>query len=102
MACSPLNPLRMSQGSTATKTLRLPGKLSMAFPEPGAASRWYFTSPDGAKEDTGVTTESYTITPADCSTCGWYRVHVTDSCGDSSDVSGAIQALVAHSGKGAL
>jgi hypothetical protein len=33
-ACRPLNPLRISQGSTATNTFRLPEKLNMAWPVP--------------------------------------------------------------------
>src|SRR5437899_1355324 len=33
-ACSPLKPLRMSQASSATNTLRLPEKLSMPFAVP--------------------------------------------------------------------
>jgi hypothetical protein len=31
-ACNPLNPLRRSQGSTATSTFKLPEKLNMAWP----------------------------------------------------------------------
>jgi hypothetical protein len=59
----------------------------------GATFHWYFTPFGGAEEDTGVTAASLTISPADCSKRGLYRVQVTNACGDSSDAVGEIRVF---------
>lgn len=57
----------------------------------GAAFHWFFRPAGGVEADTGVTTASYTVNPVDCSTRGFYRVQVTNTCGDSTDTQGEIQ-----------
>jgi hypothetical protein len=84
-------------GTWVTKITTTSASLSVTYTAGanlgGTTFHWYVSPPSGPEEDTGVTSASCTITPVDCSTRGIYRVHVSDTCGDSKDINAQILDL---------